>query len=128
MEVADFPVPQTLIDKELEHMMPAGKKIAETGKGEQENEYLKLMKERARNSVKSMLVFDHIRQEFKIEVSNDDLEKEYRQMADGSKYPLGEIRKYYADSERKDQLRQNLLNRKLLDFLREKIKVKVKEV
>ncbi len=124
MEVADFPVPQTLIDKELQRMMPPGKKFSEIGKGEQENEYLKLIKENAGKSVKSMLVFDHIRSEFKIEVSNDDLEKEYRQMADKTKYPLGEIRKYYANSEQKEKLKDTLLNRKLLDFLREKIQVK----
>lgn len=124
MEVADFPVPQTLVEKELQRMMPPDSKVVDIKEGDPENEYFKLMSENAKNSVKSMLVFDHIRREFKIEVTNEDLEKEYKQVSERTKFPLGEIRRYYSNSEQKEQLKENLLNRKLLEFLKEKVKVK----
>jgi FKBP-type peptidyl-prolyl cis-trans isomerase (trigger factor) len=75
-------------------------------------------------SVRFSLILDFIQREFKIEISSDELEKEYELIAENNKFPLAEVRKFYMNSEEKDKLKDALLRVKLMNFLKEKIKIK----
>lgn len=124
VEAVDFPLPQSLVAQELERTLGQGLQYIDRENPEQAKQYVQLMQENARRSVKSMLVFDAIRKEFKVEVSNDDLENEYKEIASKNNFPVAEIRKFYSNSDHKNKLKDNILSRKMVELLKEKISIK----
>ena len=69
-------------------------------------------------------IVETIKSEFKLNVSTDDQEKEYKDIAEKSKLDIKEIRKYYMKPENKEFLTDKLLRNKVIDLLTEKIKIK----
>ena len=67
------------------------------------------MRENAERSVRFSFIIEAIKADFKIEVSNDDIESEYKKMAEVNKVDIKEIRKYYMQSENKNQMPTPLL-------------------
>ncbi len=124
IESVDFPLPQSLVMQELEREFSEGLRYINIDDPEQKKQYVRLMQDSARRSVKSMLVFDAIRKEFKIEVSNDDMEKEFKEIAEKNNVAVAQVRKVYANPDHKNKLKDNLLSRKMVEFLREKISIK----
>ena len=57
-------------------------------------------------------------------MTNDDLEKEYKKVAEKNNYPLAEVRRYYSNKDAKAKLKDTLLRLKIVDFIKEKIKIK----
>ena len=124
VESVDCPLPQSLVAQELERNLSQGLQYIDKENKEQAKQYVKLLQDNARRSVKSMLVFDAIRKEFKVEVSNDDLENEYKEIAGKNNFPVAEIRKFYSNSDQKNKLKDNILSRKMVELLKEKISIK----
>jgi trigger factor len=124
VESVDFPLPQSLVAQELERTMGQHLQYLDKENVEQTKQYVQLMQDNARKSVKSMLVFDAIRKEFKVEVSNDDLEAEYKKISEQNNFPVAEIRKFYSNADHKNKLKDNILSRKMVELLKEKISIK----
>jgi FKBP-type peptidyl-prolyl cis-trans isomerase (trigger factor) len=59
-----------------------------------------------------------------IEVTGQDMEKEYAHLAQHHSLPEKEIRKYYSEEKKAAELKDHLLNVKINAFIREKIKIK----
>jgi trigger factor len=120
----DFPIPKTLLEQETERMMSQVQPILRTMNDEQKAEYLGVVRKNVEKSVRFSLILEAIQQEFKMEISNDELEKEYKLIAENNKFPLAEVRKYYMNSGEKEKLKDALLRTKVMNFLREKIKIR----
>ena len=120
----DFTVPKTLVDQELLRLGQQQEQVLRAMDEKQRKDYIDTLHVEAGKTVKFSLIYDTIRQEFKIEVSADDLTKEYKRIADANQIPLAEVRKYYGNKANKERLQESLLRVKVVDFLKEKIKVK----
>ena len=69
------------------------------------------------------LILEKVRERFNLAVAPADLDKEYAHLAQHHQVPEREIRQYYGDEKRAAELKEHLLQARINDFLREKIKV-----
>jgi len=120
----DFKCPSTLVEQEFQGMKHQGEQVLKTMSKEQQKDYIESLKKNAEKSVKLSLIFEALQKKFNFEVTNDDLEKEYKSVAEKNKYPLAEVRRYYSNKDAKAKLQDTLLRLKILNFLKEKIKIK----
>lgn len=123
-EVIDFPIPKTLIERELLKMKPSIDQASQIKDEKKKKEYIELIRKNVEESIKSSLIFSSIIKEFKFEINNDEVEKEYKLIAEKNKLPLTEVRRYYIGSKKVNELKDSLLNIKVLNFLKEKVKIK----
>lgn len=119
----DFPTPQTLLEQEMARMMSQYQPILKTMNEQQRKDYLDMLKKNVEKSVRFSLILDAVQLEFKLEISNDELENEYRRIAENNKFPLAEVRKYYMNSAEKEKLKDALLRTKMMSLVKEKIKI-----
>ena len=73
-------------------------------------------KERAEEQIKSSLVLEAIAKEEKVEVTEEDLEKEFEQMANAYQMEVEKIRELISDKER-ENMKENLAIEKALDLI-----------
>jgi len=59
-----------------------------------------------------------------IEIKNDDLEKEYKIIAEANSIDVKDVRKYYMNKEQKESLKDGIGRNMVIDLLKEKIKIK----
>ncbi len=123
-EVIDFPIPKTLIERELLNMKPTIEQASQIEDEKKKKEYIELIKKSVEESIKSSLIFSSIIKEFKFEINNDEVEKEYKIIAEKNKLPLSEVRRYYIGSKKVNELKDSLLDIKIVNFLKEKVKIK----
>jgi trigger factor len=126
IEVCEFPVPQSLVEQEVAQFVS---QYAQTPINLKDNEearkILAPLKPQAEKSIKFSLIVDSVKEEFKIEVTSDELETEYKKIAEKNSIPVKDIRKYYLNSKKDLQsLKESILKEKVMDFLKEKIKIK----
>ena len=124
IDVSDFPVPKTLVEREMLRLNPQNMDMSKMSDEKQRKDYLDTIRKDTEKSVKFSLIFETIKNQFKFSVENDELEKEYKKIADINKISLAEVRKYYSTPEQKQGLKESLLRIKVMDFLKEKIKIK----
>lgn len=120
----EFPVPRSLVDQELQRLKNQHAPLLNTMKPEKQKEYLENLQGEVEKSVKFSLIYDAIEKEYKLDVKNDELEREYKNIAEKNNFPLGEVRKYYQNSQERDRLKESLLRVKIMNFIKEKIKIK----
>ncbi|MDR0731278.1 MAG: trigger factor [Treponema sp.] len=65
----------------------------------------------------SRLIVESLIKEFKLEAGDEDMEQEMQNMAAGEKDRLETIKKYYEQEQTKEQLREEIKERKLFDIL-----------
>jgi len=123
-EAIEFPVPESMIDQEVARML--GNSLGQlNGLDESKlKEALAPFRGQAAKNIRFSFITEAIEKEFKIEVSNEDLEKEYEAVAERAKAPLKEIKKYYRVPKNSQQLKETLLRMKVMDFIKEKVKIK----
>lgn len=68
-------------------------------------------------SLRARLVVDTLGKELGVEVSDEDLEKEYVSMADSMNAELEEVKKHYEDERMKEYLKDDIRERKLFDLI-----------
>ncbi len=123
IEVINFPVPQNMVRDELFARLESS---GITVKDEQQLQaFMLTYGPHAEKAVKSSLLFNAIKEEFKLKVTNEDMEKEFAELAERSKVPVKEVRKYFMNSKKDYESAKYRLERtKLFDLLKSKIKVK----
>jgi len=117
IESVEFPIPESLVLKEMERMKGDPQTMMTLG-----NE--KVLREKAEESVKFTLIHIELQKKYKIEVSSDDLEAEYKKMADQYQIPVKEIRKFYATADKKEAVKDKIRGEKVAKLLEEKMKIK----
>jgi trigger factor len=129
----DFEVPPSLIEKQIFYMMADTQKRM-TSAGMDENNAMELsfkmhdkFKEEAEKVVKSFLLLKKIAQKEVIQVEEADLDKYIKELAAKHGRDYEQIRKAFEQEERKDNLKTELIQKKVFDFIEHKANIKVVE-
>jgi trigger factor len=124
-EAVSFPVPQSMVNQELQRMFSQGglPPIDPNDEGKMK-EHVDKMKDEAEKSLRFSFIVETIKEEHKLEPTSADLENEYKNVAEHNNMPVKEVRKFYMKKENAQQLKDNLARTKVMDFLKEKIKIK----
>lgn len=120
----DFPVPQALIDRQIDTRLERGlRALASQGMREQDLRRLNFarlregQKDAAVREVKASLLLDRIAQLEGIEVSDDDLDKEIESAARQAQQPVESVRARLEKDGAIERIKDRMRNEKALDFL-----------
>jgi trigger factor len=124
-EMVTFALPRSLVEEETSRLQAQyGGQIKFTDK-KQEEEFRGALRQEAERSLKVSLLTDAIREKYRLDVTNDDLEAQYKIIAEQNNLPLKDVRKAYMNKkEYAGQLKASLLNDKIKGLLNEKVKIK----
>jgi trigger factor len=129
----EFEAPPSLVERQIFYMMADTQKRM-TSAGIDENNAMELsfkmhdkFKEEASKTVKSFLLIKKIAEKEAIKVADDDLDKYFRELAvkHGQDYEL--IKNAYEKEERKDNLKTELIQKKVFDFIEQNANIKIIE-
>lgn len=119
-----FPVPRSLQEQEAARRLSGNRQPLRFQDDGEKAQFKERLFAQAEKSVRLSLILDKVREKFQIRVGDDDLEKEYAHLAQHHQVSEKEIRKYYREEKKAAELKDHLLQGKVNEFLREKIKVK----
>jgi len=124
-DAVDVPMPEAMVNQEIGRMLSKGRppKMNLSDK-ESIARYMAEVKKDAERSLKFSYILERIVEEHKIEVTSEDLEEEYKIIALQNNASVKDVRKYYMQKENAKQLRVVVTNKKVMDFLKEKVKIK----
>ncbi|HCC68419.1 MAG TPA: trigger factor [Nitrospiraceae bacterium] len=93
----DFELPQSMVNRELEHCMLEAKRIAEMrGEAVKTDDELKLENEHiARRNVKAIILLDVIGEKEKIVVTDEEMREEIKEIADRHRLKPEDVMKFY---------------------------------
>jgi trigger factor len=124
LESSSFPIPRSLVEQEAARQLTQNKRPLNFKDDEEKKKLKELLFSQAEGAVRLSLILEQVRKQYQIAVSNEDIEKEYTHLAKHNSLPEKEIKKYYEEQKKLDELKDHLLNVKLNEFIREKIKIK----
>jgi len=120
----DFPVPQTLVDRQIDTRLERGlRALAQQGMREQDMKKLNFarlregQKEAAIREVKASLLLDKIAELENIQVSDEELDHEIESAAQQSQQTLESVRARLEKDGAIERIKDRMRNEKALDFL-----------
>jgi trigger factor len=120
----DFPVPDSLVERAVDARLERGlRALAMQGMRTEDMRKLDFQRlragqrEAALREVKASLILDKIAEQEKIDVSDDDLEKEISALATQAKQPPETVRARLTKEGALDRIRDRIRNEKALEFL-----------
>ena len=129
----DFEVPPSLIEKQIFYMMADTQKRM-TSAGMDENSAMELsfkmhdkFKEEAEKVVKTFLLLKKIAEKEAIQVEEADLDQHIRELAAKHGRDYEQIRNAFEKEEGKDNLKTELIQKKVFDFIEQKANINVVE-
>lgn len=125
-EIMDFPLPNTIVEEEMGRMIKANP-YQFTMNSQDINERKKAidaLKTRAEKSVRFTFIVEAIKDKYNLKVTSEDLENHYKTIAAKNHMEYKDIRNFYMKPENKSYLEDELLRSKVLNLLKEKIKIK----
>jgi trigger factor len=124
LEASQFPVPRSLQEQEVARQLSQNRRPLNFKDDEEKAKFREMLFAQAEKSVRLSLILEQVRQQHQLDVTDQDLEKEYAHLAQHHSLPEKEIRKYYSEEKKAAELKDHLLNVKINAFIREKIKIK----
>ncbi|MCK5220075.1 MAG: trigger factor [Candidatus Aminicenantes bacterium] len=124
IEICDFKVPDSIVDQEVQRSQEQYAQIIMTLPEDKRAEYIKTVRENAEKSIRFSFILEEVKKKFEIKVENEDLEKEFKSIADANNIDIKEVRKYYMKKDQKETLRDSIGRNQAIDLLKEKIKIK----
>jgi trigger factor len=124
LEASHFPVPRSLQEQEVTRRLTQNRQPLSFKDEEEKAKFKELLFTQAEKAVRLSLILERVRDRYKVAVSDADLEKEYAHLALHHQVAEKEIRKYYSEEKKAAELKDHLLQVKINEFLKEKIKVK----
>lgn len=122
--VTDFPLPKGLVEQEMGRAIQQNPYQFNMQDETQGAKVMEVLKTNAENSVRLHFIIEAIKKKYEVKVTADDLEKAYKTYAEQSRMDIKEIRKFYMKPENKNHLEESLGREKVMDMLKEKIKIK----
>lgn len=122
--LVQFPVPKSLVDREIARQLSENRRPLNFRDDEEKEQFKQLLIRNAGKSVQVSLIVDEIRRQHRIEISGDDIETEYRHLAGHHNLPEKDVRKYYSDKEKLEQLKDQLLDAKVIQWIKDRVKIK----
>ena len=120
----DFPVPDAMLDQQIDLRLERGlRALAAQGMRTEDMKRMDFPRLRAGQhdaalrEVKASLILEQIAGEEKVEVSDDELDRELDALAVQSKQPLEQVRARLTQDGGLDRIRHRIRNEKTLDFL-----------
>lgn len=125
-ETIHFPLPQALVEEEMSRMIQQNPyQFAFNHHDENERKkVVEMLKANAEKSVRFSLIVETVKEKYKLKVTSEDLENEYKNIAARNHLEVKEVRNYYLKAENKDYLEDSISSGKVVDLLKEKIKIK----
>lgn len=125
-ETIVFPLPQGLVEHEAARMAEQRQQRypVDFKDENQVKEYINSLKPEAEKSARFSFIIETIKEKFNLEVSGDDLEKQYKIIAEKNNLPLKEVRKFYMNKENAQNLKDTLLREKVTDLIKGKVTIK----
>ncbi len=124
-----FPLPQTMIDRQVDHIM-ARTEIRLARQGLKLNEATlqdpklrETMTPAAEKEVRGSLLLEKVAEKEKISVSDEELDQRLQQLSTQLNQRVEAVKKYYNEKGRLEDLRAVLLEEKTLDFLMSKARI-----
>ena len=124
LDASHFPVPRSLQEQEVARRLSQNRQPLNFKDEEEKAKFKELIFAQAEKAVRLSLILEQVREQHQIDVSDQDLEKEYAHLAQHHSLPEKEIRKYYSEEKKAAELKDHLLNVKINEFIKEKIKIK----
>lgn len=125
-DMMNFPLPQALVEEEMSRIVKENPyQFAFNYQDENErNKAVVALKTRAEKSVRFSFIVEAIKDKYHVKVTSEDLENQCRTIAARNHMEFKEIRNFYMKPENKSYLEESLVRVKVLDLLKEKIKIK----
>jgi trigger factor len=123
-ELVDFPLPRSIVEQETSRIIQQNRYQLQSKNEKEFKDFFNSTKKSAEDSVRFSFIVEAIKTDYKLSVNNDDLEKEYKLAAEAHNVDIKEVRKHYMKSEHMEQLKETLIRRKVMNLLKEKIKIK----
>lgn len=124
LNASRFPVPRSLQEQEVTRRLAQNRRPLNFKDEEEKAKFKDMIFAQAEKSVRLSLILDKVREAHQVEVLPADLDKEYAHLAEHHALPEKEIRKYYRDEKKAAELKEHLLQVKINELLKEKIKVR----
>jgi trigger factor len=125
-ETIVFPLPRGMVEHEAVRMAEQRQQRYPMNfkDDKQIKEYLDSLKPEAEKSVRLTFIVEAIKEKFNLEVSSDDLENQYKSIAEQNNLPVKEVRKFYMNKENAENLKDTLLREKVMDLIKGKVTIK----
>jgi trigger factor len=123
-EAIVFPVPRSMVAQEVSRSIQQQQQYIAAMEKEKMQEHIERLKTEAEKSLRFSFIVEAIKEEHKLEVGSEDLEKEYKTIAEQNNVPVKEVRKFYMQKENAQNLKEVLMKNKVMDFLKENVKIK----
>lgn len=122
--VTDFPLPRAMVEQEMGRMIQQNPYQFNIQDEEQGAKVMQVLKTNAESAVRLHFIIEAVKKKYDVHVTAEDLENSYKAYAEQSHMDVKEIRKFYMKSENKKHLEDSLSREKVMDLLKEKIKIK----
>ncbi len=123
-EETDFIVPEESVNNEYKYLLNENLKNPATFKDRSFEEINEELKKEATKRVKLRLIFSEIQKKFNIKVEDKELKQEMKNIATANNLDLKQVESYYNKEENKEFLVNSLLSKKIIDLIKEKVKIK----
>ena len=120
----DFPVPEALVERQIDLRLERGlRALAAQGMRAEDMKKMDFgrlragQRDQALKEVKASLILDRIAEEEKIQVSDEEIDKEVEALATQAKQPADQVRARLTRDGALDRIRDRIRSEKTLDFL-----------
>jgi trigger factor len=122
-----FEVPDAMVENYLTSIVEEDRRRRPHVESEEvrDQEMRGLFREPAIRMVKRYFILESVIKQENITVSEEDLEKKFEILAEGAGQTVEEVRKIFGNSKHLDNLKNELMDQKVLNFLQENAEVKV---
>ena len=128
VEKNKFDIPESLVRSELSHMLQTfAEEIKKRGQKLEDVKVEEVVKEfqpEAEFRVRGFLVLKKVAEEAKVEVTQEELDKELNAIAKGLNRPVAEVRAHYEKNNLLRSLYTRILHEKALEFVLNQAKIK----
>ena len=126
VDATPFMVPKKLLNQELSRLIQNPERYAHDFKqfeNDKEGLFARIQEDAERN-VRFSFIVEKLIKDQGLTIKQEDLDSEYDRLAQANNADVKQIRKYYQNAQHRDQLKDVLLKRKVIDYLKESVSVK----
>jgi len=126
---AAFDAPQSMVDRHLKTLVQRTRdKLKKDGLSEDkiksmEKDFTERLRGEATREVRAFFILDEIAKSEKITVDDKEIEAAFAEIAASSGHPADEVKKYYKEKDLMENLREDIRQRKVLDFVIKNAKI-----
>lgn len=123
LEKVELQVPQSLVEAEFLELLHRNRQHLGNASEEEKHSLLAGLRQAAEKTVRVSLIMEALQRAQGLEVTQADLDRELDVIAAANQVQPAEVRKYMEQEGRLEQLRDRLLESRIIGFLKEKIAV-----